>query len=390
MLPPSCVYSFTGLCLLFIAAPLPGHSHSLGRVSTNSTSLSYSTFLQFLKSHHKTYPAGSQTFHNRYKAFLESIQRQKYLNSFTTSSNASSEAYYGINQFSDLSAGEFARMYLRSHFTGNYETIEPGKSPASERSLPLRFDWRDKHVVMGVKNQMSCGGCWAFSVVGAVESAYAIQGHQLEDLSVQQVIDCSYMNSGCNGGSTVTALRWLNQTQAKLVRSSEYPFKAQSGICHYFSLSDFGVSIKGYEAYAFSRCEEEMMAKLVQYGPLTVIVDAVSWQDYLGGVIQHHCSSGHANHAVLVVGYDKTGDIPYWIIQNSWGTTWGVEGYVYVKMGNNVCDYYRMKKIPRGFRIRNTPTIGRNNPEMCRKWIAILNKCSLDLILLVIDEVGSD
>uniref|UniRef100_A0A1A8J7S5 Cathepsin O n=1 Tax=Nothobranchius kuhntae TaxID=321403 RepID=A0A1A8J7S5_NOTKU len=83
--------------------------------------------------------------------------------------------------------------------------------------------------------------------------------------------------------------------------------------------------------------EEAMMGQLVQNGPLAVIVDAVSWQDYLGGIIQHHCTSQWSNHAVLVVGYDTTGEIPYWIVQNSWGTSWGNEGYVYVKIGSNVC-----------------------------------------------------
>ncbi|MED6265182.1 hypothetical protein AMECASPLE_018228 [Ameca splendens] len=80
-----------------------------------------------------------------------------------------------------------------------------------------------------------------------------------------------------------------------------------------------------------------MMGQLVQFGPLAAIVDAVSWQDYLGGIIQHHCSSQWSNHAVLVVGYDTTGDLPYWIVQNSWGTTWGDQGYVYIKIGSNIC-----------------------------------------------------
>lgn len=53
--------------------------------------------------------------------------------------------------------------------------------------------------------------------------------------------------------------------------------------------------------------EEAMKAELVEWGPLAVTVDAISWQDYLGGIIQHHCSSHQANHAVLVVGYDTTG-----------------------------------------------------------------------------------
>lgn len=127
------------------------------------------------------------------------------------------------------------------------------------------------------------------------------------------------------------------QTKVKLVRDSEYTFKAQTGLCHYFPHSDFGVSITGFAAYDFSGQEEEMMRVLVDWGPLAVTVDAVSWQDYLGGIIQYHCSSGKANHAVLITGFDTTGSIPYWIVQNSWGRTWGIDGYVRVKIGSNVC-----------------------------------------------------
>ncbi|KAG8592486.1 hypothetical protein GDO81_000522, partial [Engystomops pustulosus] len=86
-----------------------------------------------------------------------------------------------------------------------------------------------------------------------------------------------------------------------------------------------------------SDVEEKMMNLLIRFGPLAVIVDALSWQDYLGGIIQHHCSSGHSNHAVLVVGFDRTGNTPYWIVKNSWGTSWGIDGYVHVKMGKNIC-----------------------------------------------------
>uniref|UniRef100_H3ABR0 Cathepsin O n=1 Tax=Latimeria chalumnae TaxID=7897 RepID=H3ABR0_LATCH len=182
-----------------------------------------------------------------------------------------------------------------------------------------------------------CGGCWAFSIVGGIETAYAIKWNRLEELSVQQVIDCAYNSNGCSGGSPVRALSWLNQTHEKLVKDSEYPFKAKTGICHYFPKSEFGISIQDYFAANFSGIEDVMMEKLMKCGPLTVVVDAVSWQDYLGGIIQHHCSSGEANHAVLITGFDKTGDIPYWIVRNSWGTTWGIDGYVHIKMGENVC-----------------------------------------------------
>ncbi|XP_056418030.1 cathepsin O isoform X2 [Hyla sarda] len=303
--------------------PVPGIPHC----SYNDT------FLRFMETWGKKYPAGSQLSQDRYQAFLKSLERHWILNADT---NDTAGAFYGINLFSDLSVEEFTNTFLRSYPLKSLDYYVPYTK--GEKTLPLRFDWRDKQLVTEVKNQLDCGACWAFSIVGAIESVHAIKGNQLEDLSVQQVIDCSDSDRGCNGGSTDSALNWLSESHTKLVRASEYPFKAKTGTCHYFPLTKYGVSIKGYKAYDFSNCEEEMMDLLIRVGPLAVIVDAVSWQDYLGGIIQHHCSSGHSNHAVLVVGFDKSGDIPYWIVKNSWGTSWGVDGYVHVKMGQNLCE----------------------------------------------------
>ncbi|XP_071976870.1 cathepsin O isoform X2 [Engystomops pustulosus] len=267
-------------------------------------------------------------------AKMKSLERQSFLNSITQDAGS---AHYGITQFSDLSVEEFTNIYLRSNPYNDQDNYVPYEKVDEGNPLPLRFDWRDKNLVTGVKNQLDCGACWAFSIVGAIESAYAIKGNVLEDLSVQQVIDCSYLDKGCDGGSTDSALKWLNQSHTKLVKYSKYPFKARTGICHYFPLTDYGVLIKGYKAFDLSGVEEKMMNLLIRFGPLAVIVDALSWQDYLGGIIQHHCSSGHSNHAVLVVGFDTTGNTPYWIVKNSWGTSWGIDGYVHVKMGKNIC-----------------------------------------------------
>lgn len=280
-------------------------------------------------------PAGPPSPERAAAAFRESLKRQRYLNSLFLSDN--STAVYGINQFSYLFPEEFKAIYLRSK-TSRFPRYSPGKEKSiSDVPLPLKFDWRDKLVITPVRNQKECGGCWAFSVVGAVESAFAIKEKILEELSVQQVIDCAYSNYGCHGGSILSALEWLNKTQVKLVKDSEYPFKANNGFCHYFSASHSGFSVKGYYVYDFSGQEEEMAKALLTLGPLIVTVDAVSWQDYLGGIIQHHCSSGESNHAVLITGFDKTGSIPYWIVRNSWGSSWGVAGYVHVKMGGNIC-----------------------------------------------------
>lgn len=79
-----------------------------------------------------------------------------------------------------------------------------------------------------------------------------------------------------------------------------------------------------------------MVRLLAYHGPLTVAVDATSWQDYLGGVIQFHCEDNR-NHAVQVVGYDISGAVPYYIVRNTWGTAFGLDGYLNVAIGKNLC-----------------------------------------------------
>ncbi|KAM9377735.1 cathepsin O isoform 1-T2 [Pholidichthys leucotaenia] len=303
-------------------------AESSGQIRTklNDSAVDFDSFRQQF---HRRYEGSSEEYNRRRLYFQNATKRHVYLNSFSSEPHS---AKYGINQFSDLSQNEFKDLYLRAVCDG-----APLFSGLRLEQPPAKFDWRDKAVVAPIQDQQACGSCWAFSVVGAMQSVHAIRGSPLQVLSVQQVLDCSYLNKGCNGGSTSKALNWLKQTRVKLVNQSEYPYKAKTGICHFFSLTHGGVSVKNYTMHTFSGQEEAMMGQLVEHGPLAAIVDATSWQDYLGGIIQHHCSSHCSNHAVLIVGYDTTGDIPYWIVQNSWGTRWGNGGYVYIKIGDNVC-----------------------------------------------------
>ncbi|XP_008277709.1 cathepsin O [Stegastes partitus] len=302
------------------------HNVSSDETTRNNSAVDFDSFRAKF---HRVYDFSSDEYSRRHLYYQNATERHTYLNTFSTGPQA---AKYGINQFSDLSQKEFRDLYLRA-----IHDRAPLFSGLSIKQLPAKFDWRDKSVVAPVQDQLSCGSCWAFSVVGAIQSVQAIGGSQLERLSVQQIVDCCFQNEGCDGGSTTKALKWLQQTRMKLVTQSEYPYKAKTGICHFFSPSHGGVAVKNFTAQDFSGQEEAMMGQLVEHGPLAAIVDAVSWQDYLGGIIQHHCSSRWSNHAVLIVGYDTTGDIPYWIVQNSWGTRWGNEGYVYIKIGGNIC-----------------------------------------------------
>ncbi|NXR08252.1 CATO protein, partial [Semnornis frantzii] len=132
---------------------------------------------------------GDQKKEEAAAAFRESAKRIRLLSS---SSKDNATAFYGINQFSHLLPEEFKAIYLRSipHKLPRYIKV-PRRN---KKPLPKKFDWRDKKVIAEVRNQQTCGGCWAFSIVGSIESAYAIKRNNLEELSVQQVIDCSYNN----------------------------------------------------------------------------------------------------------------------------------------------------------------------------------------------------
>lgn len=91
--------------------------------------------------------------------------------------------------------------------------------------------------------------------------------------------------------------------------------------------------------YSLPKSEEELLHLLVNHGPVTVAVNAMPWQHYLGGIIQEKCDGDVAslNHAVVIVGYDRTGPIPYYTVLNSWGSEFGNSGYLDIAYGSNMC-----------------------------------------------------
>jgi len=240
----------------------------------------------------------------------------------------------GINQFADLTNEEF-----RAGLAKGYRTI-PAKTQTLVNTAvgePDSIDWRSKGAVTGVKNQGHCGSCWSFSATGVMEGAYFRSSGKLMSFSEQDLMDCGWGTAGvaCSGGNPQAALDFVIKRGGACLET-EYPYEGVQGICRYdnnplwnpkqhiLPVANVGKVTKGDEG--------GLKSAVAQYGPVSVGIDAGhhSFQLYQDGVYRDpECSDIYLNHAVLAVGYGSTDDQDaYWIVKNSWGATWGENGYV--------------------------------------------------------------
>ncbi|XP_052744699.1 cathepsin O [Bicyclus anynana] len=206
-------------------------------------------------------------------------------------------------------------------------------------ALPLKVDWREKGVIGPVRDQGLCGACWAFSTIGVMEAMAAINTGKFSSLSVQEAIDCAGLgNGGCAGGDICLLLDWLLLTDTAVQPDTEYPLRLMNGVCQKKSNAT-GVRVQKFTCDDLVGSEEKIIESIATHGPVTVAVNALTWQNYLGGVIQYHCSGSpkELNHAVQLVGYDLTAEVPYYIAKNSWGKNFGIDGYIQLAIGCNIC-----------------------------------------------------
>jgi cysteine peptidase B len=256
-------------------------------------------------------------------------------------------ATFGMSPFADMSAAEFkVRHSAEGWFAKTKEFFKAPMVTDYKFQATYNVDWRTKGAVTPIKNQGQCGSCWSFSTTGNIEGQWAIAGHPLTSLSEQELVSCDTTMYGCNGGLPSGAMQWLIQSKnGSIVTESSYPYKSgtgNTGSCQYHAAMPTGAQISGH--IAIQSNEEAMAAWLVQHGPISIGVDAGNdWQNYQGGILTH-CAAGQLDHAVLVVGVDTAHQPPYWIVKNSWGVSWGEQGYIRLHFGSDACG---IKQDPR-------------------------------------------
>jgi len=241
-----------------------------------------------------------------------------------------------LNQFGDLTTDEF-REHVHGHKGSclgekqqRITVSNPVGSDISPVQVPASVDWEASGDVTPVKNQGSCGSCWAFSATGAIECNYAIQHGQLNSLSEQQLVDCtlSYGNYGCDGGWWYNAFKYV-EANGGLCSETEYPYTGKDGICKASTCGTKYDPIKTYTAVTAD--DETALLDAVATGCVSVGVEAdqYAFQYYSSGILTATCGT-NIDHGVLIVGYGASGNQDYWKVKNSWGTTWGEEGYIYI------------------------------------------------------------
>lgn len=242
-----------------------------------------------------------------------------------------------MNHYGDLLPHEFTTM-----MNGYKKDLKTGLlgatyiAPANVQ-LPKEIDWRTKGAVTPVKNQGQCGSCWSFSATGSLEGQNFRKTGKLVSLSEQNLIDCSvsYGNHGCQGGLMDFAFKYIKDNGG-IDTERSYPYEGEDDRCRY-KKGDKGASDVGFTDIPAGN-EDALKAALATVGPVSIAIDASqpSFQFYSEGVYNEpNCSPENLDHGVLAVGYgtlSSTGE-DYFLVKNSWGTTWGDEGYI--KMARN-------------------------------------------------------
>ncbi|KAJ7545492.1 hypothetical protein O6H91_09G122600 [Diphasiastrum complanatum] len=282
-------------------------------------------FESWIEEHSKFYK-GFEEKKNRFEVFKDNL---KFIHEVNSNDDVS--YWLGLNKFTDMRHEEFKAQYLG--FKKDISNLLKSAARNSEfkyekvEAVPSSVDWRSKGGVTNVKDQGSCGSCWSFSTIAAVEGINYIVTGDLQTLSEQELVDCdTSQNQGCNGGMMDYAFEFIIQNGG-IGTEAGYPYKAKQSTCNQDKLNSRVVSIDDYQDVPSNN--EDALKKAVAHQPVSVAIEADGrpFQFYKGGVFSGTCGT-NLDHGVAIVGYGTDQGKDYWIVRNSWGPTWGEKGYI--------------------------------------------------------------
>ena len=252
----------------------------------------------------------------------------------------------GVNQFTDLTPAEFKSLYVSGFKVGVNVEQDVGSYgcktfSSSAAGSPTSLDWRYLNAVSSVKDQGQCGSCWSFSATGAVEGAWSIAKGQLVNLSEQELVDCAtgaaYGSSGCNGGEMEGAFKYIiAHGQCDL---ASYPYT--SGVSKTSGSCQSCTKVATISSCSDVKPNDQLSLKAaVTQQPVAIAIEADTryFQSYASGILTSPSCGTSLDHGVLIVGYGESNGQKYWLVKNSWGTTWGDAGYVKIARSDSTND----------------------------------------------------
>jgi len=228
----------------------------------------------------------------------------------------------GVNHFADWTDEEFKAIL---GMKGNAKSVRSEEVADLQDNDPIpeaSFFWSklgNEKGVHAVKDQSSCGSCWAFASVAAYENAYwqfTGEGDML-DFSEQQLVDCSFQtgNDGCKGGEFNYTYNYMKEYQMTVLQN--YKYNANDGVCKYYT-TFYRPGPKVFKYIEQLNTNENSLKNMLHNNVISVAVDAGNWRFYKSGVFDDKTCGEDINHGVALVGYDSKEN--YWLIKNSWGT----------------------------------------------------------------------
>nr|QOV03083.1 cathepsin L13 [Dysdercus peruvianus] len=302
----------------------------------------------FKARHRKSYQSRGEE-KSRFSVFLSNLRMIREHNSMFGKGLVSYDLK--MNHLGDMLKNEISTLMNGLIGKGEQNTSDAVlfQSSAGETSLPDHVDWRAKGAVTRVKEQGTCGSCWAFSTTGSMEGQLFKKTGKLVSLSEQNLVDCAtkeYGNNGCNGGYMTKAFRYIKENNG-IDSEKDYPYEGKERSCRYQKPKVAG-TLSGYGTVPYKN-EEELKKAVATVGPISIAINSSphTLLFYKSGVYTDKACTDSVNHGVLLVGYGTDNGQDYWLVKNSWGTKWGEEGYVRLaRNSGNLCGVASLASYP--------------------------------------------